>query len=93
MAQLGSAPALGAGGREFESPFPDQLSSTFTEFQQSPKGAASAKIYPVNAGAIGVVGVEVVVVGAIGSDCHATSSYSSVPVMAAEGFEPSAFIV
>jgi len=47
----------------------------------------------VNAGAIGVVGVEVVVVGAIGSDCHATSSYSSVPVMAAEGFEPSAFIV
>ena len=78
MAQLGSAPALGAGGREFESPFPDHFDSMFdsmfTEFQQCPKGAASEKFYPVNAGANGVVGVEVVVVGEIGSDCHDTSS-------------------
>ncbi len=74
MAQLGSAPALGAGGREFESPFPDHFDSTCTGFQQYRKGAASAKFYPVNAGANGVVGVEVVVVGEIGSDCHDTSS-------------------
>ena len=35
MAQLGSAPALGAGGREFESPFPDSCTT-----ENSPSGAS-----------------------------------------------------
>ena len=40
MAQLGSAPGLGPGGRGFESPFPDHL--TFLVISPVPYEAASA---------------------------------------------------
>ncbi len=42
MAQLGSAPALGAGGREFESPFPDSCTTVHSQSGASMNSGSNA---------------------------------------------------